>query len=389
MEQPKLLNDMLHLAFEACPAAMLMVDASGRIELVNEECEQMFGYRRGELIGRRVEALMPRSVRARHVEYRGDYAKHPTKRLMGVGRELVAARRDGSAFFVEVGLTPVETAVGPRIVAFAIDITARLESERSLRRYMSELQRANENLSRFAYIASHDIQEPLRKITAFADILDAAMKENDQAEALYASEVMATAAQHARNLVKDLLSFARSTNDAHKIETIALREAIGAVLDNLSQTILDERAEVECSGESFAVEADRSQLEQMLQNLISNALKYHKQNQAPRVRIAMKPGARENALAIEDEGIGFASAHNNEIFEPFRRLHGRGDFPGTGIGLAICKSIADRHGWSLSAHSTPTLGSTFEIIFPKEKRSPLPAGRTKPVEKHVGDGGGI
>ncbi len=388
MEQPKPLNDMLHLAFEACPAAMLMVDAAGRIELVNEECEQMFGYRRGELVGRRVEALMPRAVRARHVEYRGDYAKNPAKRLMGVGRELVAARSDGSEFFVEVGLTPVETAVGPRVVAFAIDITARLESERSLRRYMSELQRANENLSRFAYIASHDIQEPLRKIAAFGDILEAAMKENDTTEALYASRVMATSAQHARNLVTDLLSFARSTNDAQRIETIALREAIETVLDNLSQTILEEKAEIECRGESFSVEADRSQLQQILQNLISNALKYHKQNQAPRVRIAMKTGETDNTLAIEDDGIGFASAHNNEIFEPFRRLHGRGDFPGAGIGLAICKSIADRHGWPLSVRSTPTVGSTFEIVFPKVNRNPPPAERSTPRESQGGDGGG-
>ena len=362
-------NDMLRLAFEACPAAMLMVNADGRIELVNEECERLFGFDRGSLIGQRVEALMPENIRARHVEDRTGFARAPSKRLMGVGRDLVARRRDGSEFFVEVGLTPIETAHGPRIVAFAVDITARRDAEHALRRAMHELQIANENLSRFAYVASHDIQEPLRKISAFADILGAAMAENDAEEARYAAQVMATSAQHARRLVADLLTYARAANQSYAVESISIHAALERALDSLSQTIVDQKADIQWFGEDFSVEADKLQLHQMLLNILSNALKYHKPNISPRLRLHLSalPGARR--LAVEDEGIGFSVADKEQIFEPFRRLHARGDYPGTGIGLAICRTVATKHGWRLTADSTPTVGSTFELFFPNRPES--------------------
>ncbi len=358
-------NEVLRLAFEASPAAMFMVDQHGRVELVNAQCEETFGYARGEMIGMCVETLVPVGLRSRHRNLRADFAANPSKRLMGVGRELRAVRRDGSEFPVEIGLTPVATPLGPRVVAFAIDITARLQVEDSLKKSMAELERANESLSRFAYVASHDIQEPLRKISAFADILNTAMAAGDAEETRYAAQVMAASAQHARHLVADVLALARSLNNAYAVETFALRETIQTALDNLSQAILEERADVQVIGRDYSLQGDRSQAVQMVQNLVSNALKYHKPGTPPHVRIVLKSGEGEHGLAIEDDGIGFAAAHSDEIFEPFRRLNDRGDFPGSGIGLAICKTIASRHGWRLSATSSPTVGSTFEIVFPK------------------------
>ncbi len=363
-------NELLRLAFEASPAAMFMVDQNGRVELVNAQCEETFGYARGEMIGMNVDTLAPAGLRSKHRNLRADFAANPSKRLMGVGRDLRAVRRDGSEFPVEIGLTPVATPFGPRVVAFAVDITARLLVEESLKNSMAELERANESLSRFAYVASHDIQEPLRKISAFADILNTAMAEGDAEESRYAAKVMAASAQHARHLVADVLALARSLNNAYALEAFALRATIQTVLDNLSQTILEERADVEVIGDDFPLQGDRSQATQMVQNLVSNALKYHKLGTPPRVRIVLKGGEGEPSLAIEDEGIGFAATHRDEIFEPFRRLNDRGDFPGTGIGLAICRTIASRHGWRLSATSIPTVGSTFEIVFPRAFSAP-------------------
>ncbi len=357
-------NEMLRLAFDASPAAMFMVDQNGRVELVNAQCEETFGYARGEMIGKSIEALVPAGLRTRHRGLRADFAANPSKRLMGVGRDLRAVRRDGSEFPVEIGLTPVATPSGTRVVAFAVDISARLLVEESLRNSMAELERANESLSRFAYVASHDIQEPLRKISAFADILSTAMADGNPEESRYAAEVMAASAKHARGLVADVLTLARSLNNAYAPEPFSLREKIQLVLDTLSQTIEDERAEIELLGEDFTIQGDMSQTLQLLQNLISNALKYHEPDRPPHLRIVLKGGDGKFALAIEDEGIGFSTAHADEIFEPFRRLHSRGVFPGTGIGLAICKTIASRHGWRLTATSAPSVGSTFEILFP-------------------------
>ncbi len=363
-------NEMLRLAFDASPAAMFMVDQNGRIELVNAQCEETFGYARGKMIGMSVETLVPAGLRRKHQGLRQEFAANPSKRLMGVGRDLRAVRRDGSEFPVEIGLTPVATPLGPRVVAFAVDITARLLVEDSLKTSMAELERANESLSRFAYVASHDIQEPLRKIAAFADILNTAMANGDVEETRYAANVMASSAQHARNLVADCLALARSLNNAYAFETFSARATVRLVLDNLSQAILDESARIETLGEDFPIDGDRSQAIQMVQNLVSNALKYHEPGQPPRVRIVLKDGDGERSLAIQDDGIGFSVSHREEIFEPFRRLHDRGDYPGTGIGLAICKTIASRHGWRLQVTSTPTVGSTFEIVFPKTAAHP-------------------
>ena len=294
------LNEMLRLAFEASPAAMFMVDHNGRIELVNAQCEEIFGFERGEMIGMSVETLIPAGLRPKHKNLRKDFIAKPSKRLMGVGRDLRALRRDGSEFPVEIGLTPVATPLGMRVVAFAIDITARLETEKSLKISLAELERANASLSRFAYVASHDIQEPLRKIAAFADILRTAMAQNDPEEARYAADVMSSSAQHARRMVADVLALARSMNSAYALETISLRETIYAVLDNLSLTIAEKSADISVSGEDFSVEGDRSQATQMVQNLVSNALKYHKPDQRP--AYSHRPGPASERRQSGDRG---------------------------------------------------------------------------------------
>jgi PAS domain S-box-containing protein len=358
-------SGLLQLAFEASPAAMFMVDAGGVIELANEQCEKMFGYDPGAMTGLGVERLVPIGIRGRHRRLRDGYGDAPSKRLMGVGRDLRAVRLDGSEFPVEIGLTPVVTPSGMRVVGFAIDITARLESEARLKDSLAELERANESLSRFAYVASHDIQEPLRKISAFGDILGAAVKEGNEDEMRYAASVMIASAQHARSLVAHVLSLARSLNNAYRLETISLKQTIEVALDALSQTILEKQARIECAGDDFPVEADRSQAIQMVQNLVSNALKYHKPGEAPSVRIVLETGETDYRLKVEDDGVGFSAAQGDEIFEPFRRLHDRGDIPGTGIGLAICKTIASRHNWRISGRSTRCAGATFEIVFPR------------------------
>lgn len=358
------LNEILRLIFEACPAAMLLVDLDGVIELANQECVKIFGHPQEQMIGATVETLIPERLRGGHVGFRAGFAATPAKRMMGVGRDLTAMRADGSEFYIEVGLMPIEGPHGPRIIVFAIDVTHRRETEHVLRRALEELQHANDSLSRFAYVASHDIQEPLRKIAAFADILSSAMRVDDAEEAAYAAQVMAASAQHARQLVSDLLSYARAANQPNAPEPVSLSNAMDRALESLSQTILDEKAEVDRSGEDFIVLADKAQLHQILTNILSNALKYHRRDESPRVRIRLRSGESENRLTIEDEGIGFTPAEAQQIFEPFRRLHARGDYPGTGIGLAICKTVAEKHHWRLAAQSTPLVGSSFEIAFP-------------------------
>ena len=150
-------------------------------------------------------------------------------------------------------------------------------------------------------------------------------------------------------------------NSGYRLEPTSIRAIVDDALTDLSQTILDENAKLDLAVEDFTVSADRSQAIRLVQNLVSNALKYHKAGEPPIIRIAASAAPRR--LSIEDRGIGFALVHRDDIFEPFKRLHSRDEYPGSGIGLAICRTIASRHGWSIAASSTPNVGSLFELRF--------------------------
>ena len=352
------MDDMFRLAVEACPAAMILVDDAGTILLVNQECERMFGYGRGRLVGASVDILVPIATREGHEARRRTFVGDPSKRRMGAGRDLRATRADGREFPVEIGLTPI---AGVGVLAFVVDISARVEAEAAIRRYTGRLEQANENLARFAYVASHDIQEPLRKIAAFADMLKAALAAGDAVEANYAADVMTASARHARRLVQDVLTLAKLHEASLERRTVRLDELVAGVLGDLSQVIVETAAVIDVSVGDLAVVCDPNQMERLLANLVSNALKYHKPDEPPSIRIVAERDTRETRLSVADDGIGFAPRHATEIFSPFKRLHGRGDHPGTGIGLAIAKAIADLHGWTIEVEAAEMQGATFVV----------------------------
>jgi PAS domain S-box-containing protein len=358
------LDDIFQLAVEASPAAMILVGADGRIVHVNAECERMFRYSRGELVGALVETLVPGSLKAQHTALRDSFVARPSKRLMGVGRDLRAMRRDGQEFSVEIGLTPIPTAAGLNVLAFVVDITGRREAEDMMRLALVELEQANRSLEQFAYVASHDIQEPLRKILAFADVLRTAMANDDREEAAHASSVMQASALRARELVSALLALARSINNDYKFAAVSFKALVDDALNDCSEMIVESRAEVTVDVADAQVRADRLHASRLIENIVSNALKYCKPGERPRVRVALSQADGGWRLVIEDQGIGFDPALASEVFEPFKRLHTQDRYAGSGIGLAVCRTIAQRHGWTLSARSKPSVGSTFEIAGP-------------------------
>jgi PAS domain S-box-containing protein len=350
---------------------MILVAEGGEITLCNGECDRMFGYEPEELVGASVDVLVPSEAGQAHHAHRWAFMAAPSKRLMGAGRHLNAVRKDGSQFPVEIGLTPI-TLDGRRcVLAFVIDITERRQAEELERRNTEDLVLANERLAQFAYVASHDIQEPLRKIVAFSDLLQTAVAANDREEMLMASDVMRVSALRARRLVSDVLALAQSMNDVLEIARIPIRALVEEALQALSQSIADSRAELTVEVEDVETAADRFQGLRMVLNLVSNAIKFRKPGQAPRVTIRTERVAqRKMRLLVEDRGVGFTSSHGAELFLPFRRLHRRDEFDGSGIGLATCKAIADRLGWGLSATSRVGEGSQFAIVFPVVNEKP-------------------
>ena len=326
-------NEIVALAFEACPAAMLMVHPAGGIELVNSQCEDMFGYARGEMVGLSIEGLLPAGLRELHRGMREAYAREPEKRQMGVGRDLRARRKSGGEFPVEIGLTPVVTPEGPRVLVFAIDISARVASEARLVNSLAELRRVNQSLASFAYVASHDIQEPLRKISAFAEVLDGAVARGDDDELRYAAEVMAQSAQRARRLVADLLTYSRSIESALILKEFPMRALVEEAFEHCGQSIADTRARVEMAGEDFCVRGDRSQ------TLADGGQFPH---QRPEIRQAgtgagdpRRAGLRRGGRCLEDRGRrhrfrrGFRPGDLRAFPPPARsrRGSGRGDRP--------------------------------------------------------------
>ncbi len=253
----------------------------------------------------------------------------------------------------------------PRIILLAIeDVTERRRAEHRLAVQHRELQRSNTALDAFAAVASHDLQEPLRKILAFGERLDAAAGPALDADARGYLDRMLNAATRMRTLIADLLLYARVTTRAQPFVPVDLARLAREVMTDLETTIAEAGATVDV-GDLPVIDADPLQMRQLLQNLLSNALKYRSAARPAVVRIdAHAADGGRCVLTVADNGIGFGSQYAERIFGMFERLHGRAEYEGSGIGLAICRSIVEHHGGTISATGTPEQGATFTVVLP-------------------------
>lgn len=239
--------------------------------------------------------------------------------------------------------------------------------EQELQRLNEELSRSNADLERFAAVASHDLQEPLRKIRAFGDRLATKYADDLPERGQDYLERMLSAASRMSRLIDSLLTFSRLATKEGPFEMVDLDEILAEVVADLEVRIEENDGRVEV-GELPVIEADPNQMRQLFQNLVGNALKFHREGVPPRVRITCERVADEPderyRIVVEDNGIGFDEKYLDRVFDVFQRLHGRGVYEGTGMGLAICRRIVERHGGEITATSTPGGGSTFIITLP-------------------------
>jgi len=245
------------------------------------------------------------------------------------------------------------------------EVAERTRAEQALERSNRVILQSNRELQDFAYAASHDLQEPLRKISSFADLLisDYTDRLDDDGRHLIAR--MQDAALRMSRLIGDLLSFSRVKTRAQPFERIDLNAVMSDVLDDLHVLIAESAGKVDV-GELPELDADPTQMRQLFQNLVSNALKFHAEDVAPEITVRSMPIGSNDTYRIEvqDNGIGFEPQYLDRIFSPFQRLHGKSSYPGTGIGLAICRRIVERHQGSITAESEPGRGSTFIVTLP-------------------------
>ena len=277
-------------------------------------------------------------------------------------KEFLLDRADGTTLPVTVSFRLVDLVSFQGLCAIVVDLSAQKKTEEELRAIAHKLRRSNEDLRDFAFIASHDLQEPLRKIQSFSDII---AKNNQQALDEKGKDYfrrMQSSANRMQQFIQDLLKYSRVATRVEPMEMVDLGEVAVEAVADLEVAVEKQGGKVEISGLP-TIEAEKTLMRQVFQNLIANSLKFRGE-QNPHIRIYAGRTDRECRIFVEDNGIGFDESYLNKIFLPFQRLHGRSDYEGTGMGLAICRKIVERHGGSITAKSKPGEGATFIIILP-------------------------
>ncbi|MEZ5817311.1 MAG: PAS-domain containing protein [Hyphomicrobiaceae bacterium] len=265
------------------------------------------------------------------------------------------------------------------------DITELEISQRRMREYTLKLERSNSELQEFAYVASHDLQEPLRKIEAFGDRLNRRYAELLPDEGKMFIERMQDAAGRMRRLINDLLSYSRVSSKSRPLVPVDLDKVLAEVLSDLQVRIDETEGEI-VSDKLGTIDADPTLMRQLLQNLLANALKFRKADVKPVIRIATTEGEPVSigtrivpsiVLTIADNGIGFDNTYKEQIFKIFQRLHGRLEYEGTGVGLATCRKIVERHLGTIDASGVPGEGATFTIVLPVKHDQPQTGEKTR------------
>jgi PAS domain S-box-containing protein len=345
------------------------LDLQGRTTFVNPATAKITGWKVEELVGKSECEVFHRLA---------DGTTGPEARGNGEAADYqLFYRKDGSSFPAEYVRTPIkekDKEVGA-VVIFK-DITERKRAEETLSRKAAELARSNAELEQFAYVASHDLQEPLRKIQAFGDRLKTKCDAVNLQDGRDYLERMQSAAARMQTLINDLLTFSRVISASQPFVAVDLNVVTKGVLSDLEVRIEQKKAIIEIE-DLPTIEGDPLQMRQLLQNLIGNALKFQKPDVQPVVTISAKvlkspfagtpdedPYAEQCELTIKDNGIGFDEKYLDKIFAVFQRLHGRNEFEGTGVGLAVCRRITDRHGGTINAKSTLGEGAAFIVTVP-------------------------
>jgi PAS domain S-box-containing protein len=348
------------------PLAFIEWNLSGQIVEWNPAAEQMFGYAKRDAIGQQATDLLYAPDQADHFNRVWSALMHRRGGRHSTSPNLT---RSGRVIMCEWYNTPLVNEDGDIIgvVSLVEDVTQRHASEAALVAFAHRLEQSNRELEDFASVASHDLQAPLRKIQTFGDRLWAVCGDTLTDEGRDYLKRMQNASQRMQTLINDLLSFARVTTKAQPFSRVDLSTILQEVLLDLEVHIQQVKGYIEI-GKLPVIQADPLQMRQLLQNLISNALKFHGA-EPPHIQVSSQVlrdtnGQPQCQITVSDNGIGFEEKYCDRIFAVFQRLHGVDDYEGTGVGLAICRKIVERHGGTITATSKPGLGTTFIATLP-------------------------
>jgi len=384
-------EDKYRNLYDEAPVGYVEMDQQGRITRVNRRMLELMGYGSEEMLGKPLwDFVVERKAAERVIQAKLSGSQPPSRAL-----ERTYKRKNGTTIPViirdRVAVDGDGRIVGIR--ATIQDITERKRAEEALRRSRdelevrvrertAELERRNRELQDFVFIASHDLQEPLRKIQLLGDLLAQRSGETLNGCERDLLKRIVNASQRMRSLIQSLLAYSLLSGKERAMEETDLSSTVDEAMSILETSILEKNARVEIEPLPRIL-VDPVQTVQLFQNLIANGLKFHREGEPPHIRIYARavPGAWE--LCVEDNGIGFEEKYLDKIFVPFQRLHHGSRYAGVGMGLAICRKIVERHGGSISARSTPGKGTTFIVTLPKNQPLPpmIPNTGTPPALK--------
>lgn len=363
---------------EAAPDAMAVVDQEGKIVLVNARLEKIFDYPRDQLLGRPIEVLVPDGHQA-------SFFSEPRNWPLGTSLESYGVRSDGSEFPVEISLSPIETEDGLLVTSAIRDITERKRADREIRELNVKLEQrvaertaelvqsnealrqSNDDLKQFAYAASHDLQEPLRVVALYAQMLQVKYSSQLDPQADKYISFVVEGSQRMEMLLKDLLAYSQvGAPGEGPAVALPCADVVRKALANLQGTIEESGAVVTWTNLP-TVQGHEIRLVQLFQNLISNAIKYRRP-EPPRIYIDAQHRASDWLFSVRDNGIGIKPEYAQQVFGIFKRLHGN-KYPGTGIGLAICQRIVESCGGRIWVESKPGEGCTFYFTLLRHPRA--------------------
>ncbi|HEV2856156.1 MAG TPA: ATP-binding protein [Thermoanaerobaculia bacterium] len=359
---PEEQRGLLAAIIESSGDAIYSRDLKGVITTWNPAAERLFGCSSGEAVGQPISFLIPAGRREEEREIharvlRGERVEHyRTTRL----------HRDGHPVEISLSVSPVR-GDGGRIIglsAIARDMSEQKRYEDLAARQAEELRRSNAELERFAYVASHDLQEPLRTVTSYVQLLARRYQGRLDPDADDFIAYAVDGANRMRQLIQDLLAYSRVNTTGSRFGRTSLEKVLPAVLASLEAS-LKEAGAVVTHGPLPEVAGDESQLEQLLQNLIANAIRFRGAG-PPRIHLEAERLAGEWRVSVRDNGVGIDPRYFERIFVIFQRLHNRAEYGGTGIGLALCKKIVEGHGGRIWVESGPEGGSAFFFTLPAE-----------------------